>query len=182
MYTRQRRWEQARETLKRSLAGGPTYSALVNLGNIEYLTGRFADAASTYDAALRLNSKDYRVWGSWAQAMRLAGRKGTDVEAGYRRAAQLAEESSRLNPADARAMSLRSIYAACLGDTHAARLAIEDALAQPSATQDTMVDAAITYTLIGDHARAREWSQRALAAGYDPEELRNDPDLRAARL
>ncbi|HYO80181.1 MAG TPA: protein kinase, partial [Bryobacteraceae bacterium] len=167
VFMRLRDWQKATEELKTSLAIAPSYSAQVNLGNVHYAAGDFKAAAAAYEAALRLNGRDFRTWGNWAQALRLSGAQREQTMSAYRKATQLAEDTARLSPGDARSRSLLAIYLACLGEPHRARLALEDALSKPAPAPDVLVDAAIAYALSGDRESAVEWARRSLEAGYN---------------
>ncbi|HYP08239.1 MAG TPA: protein kinase, partial [Bryobacteraceae bacterium] len=127
---RQNKPREAREMLERSLAVTPTYQAYVNLGNIYFEEGEFLRAAGAYDKALQMNSRDYRIWGTRAQALRLGGAPKDQVIDGYRRAIALGEEALRVNAKDARTLSLLAVYYACAGDRQAATAKAQAALVE----------------------------------------------------
>ena len=78
----------------------------MNLGNIYYGEGEFSRAAAAYDKALQMNSRDFRIWGTRAHALRLASAPSTQVKEAYSRAIALGEEALRVNARDAKTLSL----------------------------------------------------------------------------
>jgi serine/threonine-protein kinase len=175
---RQKKTREARGMLERSLAVEPTYQAYVNLGNVHYGDGEFSQAAAAYDKALQMNSRDFRIWGTRAHALRLAGAPGAKVTDGYRRAIVLAEETLRVNAKDARTLSLLGLYNACVGDRSAAISRLEAALVEGGANADVLLDVATGYEVLRDRENAAKWGQRALQAGVPWEEFAKDRDLR----
>jgi eukaryotic-like serine/threonine-protein kinase len=175
---RQKKTREAREMLERSLAVAPTYQAYVNLGNIYYGEGEFSRAAATYDKALQMNSRDFRIWGTRAHALRLAGAPETQVTEGYRRALVLGEESLRVNARDAKTLSLMGLYNACVGDRSAAVSRLEAALVEGGSNADVLLDVTTAYELLGDRENAAKWGLRALQAGVPWGEFSQDRDLR----
>jgi serine/threonine-protein kinase len=174
---RRQKGAEAKRMLERSLTLDPTYQAHVNLGNLYYGDGQFALAASVYDKALRMNSRDFRVWGMKAHALRLGGSTSEANEA-YRRAIDLGEEALRVNSAQPRAASLMAVYYACLGDRARALANVQTALAMEASDPDVLQDAATAYELLGDRQAAVRWAQRAVDAGQSWNNLQNDRDLR----
>jgi serine/threonine-protein kinase len=182
--SRQGRTKEALEAFERSIQLGPAYAAHVNSGNIRYRDRQFRAAVAAYDKALQLNGKDFRVWGTKAQALRLGGADRSATEAAYREAIRLAEQALQTSPGQPRTASLLAIYAACVGDRERAERALRQALAQGGGDRDVLMDAAVAYEVLGEKAQAIRWARTALAQGYSREEFRADPDLSslAARI
>ena len=174
---RQRRSGDASAAFRKSLDIAPSYPAWLNLGNVQYAARDFGGAAESYERALQLNSRDFRVWGTRAQALRLAGRSADETQAAYRRAIALAEDALRLNPSQARTLSLLGIYYAALKDAPASLHRVQAALAAAGTDREVFMDAAIAYGLLSQPAQAVKWAERALAAGEPWEDLSEDPDL-----
>jgi serine/threonine-protein kinase len=175
---RQRRMAEAVEMFRRSIQLGPSYAVYVNLGNLHYRVGEFREAADAYESALRMNSTDFRIWGTKAQALRFARRNAADAAAAYREAIRLAEQASAGSAAaDARTFSLLGIYYARVGDSSNAVRRIQAALRRANGDKDVFVDAATVYETLGDRQTAARWARSALQQGYSWEDLRRDPDL-----
>jgi serine/threonine-protein kinase len=174
---RRQKVPEAKRMLERSLTLDPTYQAHVNLGNLYYGEGQFGLAAKAYDKALQMNSRDFRVWGMKAHALRLGASKSEAKEA-YRRAIDLGEEALRVNSAQPRAASLVAVYYACSGDRVRALAGLQTALAAGASDPEVLQDAATAYELLGDRQAAVRWAQRALDAGQPWNNLQNDRDLR----
>jgi serine/threonine-protein kinase len=164
--------------LQRSLAIAPTYQAYVNLGNIHYGEGEFSQAAAAYDKALQMNSRDFRIWGTRAHALRLAGAPQSQVTEGYRRAITLGEETLRVNARDAKTLSLMGLYNACVGDRTTALSRLEAALVEGGTDPDVLLDVTTAYELLGERENAAKWGLRALQAGVPWDEFAKDRDLR----
>ena len=175
---RQKKTREAREMLQRSIAAGPTAQAYVHLGNIHYGEGEFSKAAAAYEKALQMNSRDFRIWGTRAHALRLANAPSSQVMEGYRRAITLGEEALRVNSRDAKTLSLIGLYNACVGDRSAALPRLEAALVEGGSNSDVLLDVATAYELLGDRGNAAKWGVRALQAGVPWEEFAKDRDLR----
>jgi serine/threonine-protein kinase len=175
----QRQWRsgEASAAFRKSLDIAPSYPAWLNLGNVQYAARDFAGAEESYEKALQLNSRDFRVWGTRAQALRLAGRPADETCAAYRRAIALAEDDLRLNPSQPRTLSLLGIYYAALKDAPASVERLQAALAAAGSDRQVFVDAAIAYGLLGQPSQAVTWAERALAAGEPWQDLHDDPDL-----
>ena len=174
---RQKRSDEAVAAFRRSIEVSPSYAAWLNLGNLLYSRRDFKGAADSYGRALQLNGRDFRTWGSLAQALRLSGGSSADVSAAYRRAIALAEEMQRVSPGQPRTTSLLAIYCAALGHSAAALHHLAGALAAGGSDRDVLIDAAIAYGLLGRRQDAVMWAERALAAGEPWTDLREDPDL-----
>lgn len=163
----------------KSIELGPSYPAYTNLGNLFYGQRRYREAAQAYNQALQLNSKDFRMWGSRAQALRHSGVSKSESDAAFRRAAALGEESLRVEPDDALTLSLLGVYRAALGERAAALSRLDQALTNSHAGRDVFENAAIAFSLLGDPEKALQWTQRALDAGYAWKQLEQDPELDA---
>lgn len=162
---------------RRSIELEPSYAAYLNLGNLYYQQHDFRQAAEAYDRALQQNSKDFLVWGSKGQALRLSHAPPEDVAQAYRRALKLLEEGLRVNSGQARALSLAALYYACVGDRTHAAARIQQALTRANSDGEALINVAAAYDIMGQRTDAVRWAREALAKGYPWEDFRNDPDL-----
>jgi serine/threonine-protein kinase len=167
----------ARKAFERSIELSPSYMAYSNLGIVANKEGRFEAGAASYEKALALNDKDYRVWGSLGHAYDLAGNRDKARPA-YERAAQMAEAQVKIQPGDARAFSLLAFYDARLERKDAALEQIRHALALAPADADVELQAAEVYESLGLRQEALDWTLRYLAAGKDPAWVKRSPELR----
>lgn len=177
---RQKRYAEAIEMFRRSIATNPSYQAHLNLGHLFYSQGRFRQAIESYDRALQLNNRNFRTWGTRAQAMRLSGESGEATQQAYRRAIELAEESLRVQPDQPLTRGLLGVYYACVGDRAQAEVNVSKALRTADPT--VMVEVASAFAILGDQAKARDYARKAVVLGFNAADLRRDPDLRAVAL
>src|ERR1019366_5392511 len=63
-----KRFPEAEQILRKSIALGPSYQAFTNLGYLYIQQQKYAEAADAEEKALQLNDKDYPVWGNLAIA------------------------------------------------------------------------------------------------------------------
>jgi len=172
---------EAIAALERSMALTPTYRAAANLGLIEFSQGRYAEAARAYEKALELESGDYRVWRGlglsyfWAK-----GQKAKAPEA-LARAVALGEKQLQVNPKDAALLVDLGDCHALLGHAARARELLKRGLTLAPEDVEVQHTAAAAYEQIGDRESALRWIRRALASGYPPARVEDDPGLEALR-
>lgn len=65
---RQGRYGDAIEILDRSIAARPTVLAYTNLGTAYFGLRRFEEAARTYEEGLKVDAKNWRLWGNLGDA------------------------------------------------------------------------------------------------------------------
>ena len=164
-------------TLEKSLALGPSYPAYLNLGNLYYRSRQFRKAADAYGKALQLSSKDFRVWGVRAQALRRSGAPKADTDPLYRTAVQLGEEELQVDPTQARTASLLAIYYSCLSERALATQRAQQAAKTPVSDKEVALDLAVAYAMLGERETAEKWASKAVANGLSREDLASDPDL-----
>jgi serine/threonine-protein kinase len=174
---RQKKFPDAISALRKSLELNPSYAAFSNLGNIYYLQSQFRDAAAAYDSALKLNDKDFRLWGARGQALEKSGADTAEVQAAFRRALEGAEQALRVKSDAARTLSLMALYQARLGEKENAKKQITQALVNPGGDYNVLTDAALVYEALGLRNEAMRWIRKALDQGYSWEEFRTDPDF-----
>jgi serine/threonine-protein kinase len=180
------RWREAQELLERALKIAPNYAAYSNLGRIYLNQDNFLQAAESFEKALRLNDKDYRLWGNLALAYDYAGNK-TKAQAGFEQAVKLAEAAAKLNPNDAGVQASLGWYLAILGRRDDALLRMRAALARAGDDPQVLKRVAEIYERLGMRREAVEATRRALDRGYgwydvklnrELQPLLNDPLLK----
>ncbi len=168
--------QQAANAFKRSLAIEPSYSALSNLGTLNYQIGDHAEAATLYRQAAGLDEKDFRIWGNIGDAL---AAQGHDAEAArhYRRAAEMAERYIAIKHDDAEALATLAWYRANLGDGNAARKLVFHAEALGTQQGEVAFFAAQTFALLRDDDKARDRIRQALAQGIPADRIAASPVL-----
>ena len=176
-YTALGRFEQALPALQRSVALRPSAAAYSNLGTVYFYLRRFAEAARAYEQAVKVDDRDYALWGNLAESYYWSvGERGKAATA-YRRALLLAEEQLKVNPRQASALGQVALDNAMLGNAAAAERALQRALALAPADPDLQLKGAVIESSLAHPDRAIAFLGKALAAGVSPNVVRNDPSF-----
>lgn len=176
------RLDEAHEMFGRSIAAQPNYRAYANLATLDYVAGRYAEAANMYEKALEKNSSSYVTWGSFANACYWLPDRREEAYEHYRRAAVMAEEQRAVNARDPRLLSRLAGYCAMLGEAERADVFTRESLALAPDNLRIIYTAGCTYEQLGRRMEAVEYIARALTNGYSSAEFEADPwmqDLRA---
>ena len=173
--------DEASAVLEKGLSIRPTYRAASNLATIEFLRGRYGEAARAFETAIGIHDQDYRLWRNLAAAYYWAPGERHRAAAAYRRAAEMAERGSEVNPRDAHVLVHLADCYAMLGQTGRARELAVRALEMAPEDVEVMQYAGAVYEQLGDRASALQWIERALRAGYPREQIEKDPMLAALR-
>ena len=171
----------AEATLRKSIAIKPTGEALSNLGTIQFFRGRHAEAARSFEAAIRLGSAEYKLLYNLAAAYALAPGEKEKAPEAWRHAVEAAERERAVNPKDAPLLADLADGYANLGETAKARATLGEALAIGAQNVNVMFQAGSVYETLGDRAQALAWVQRALEGGYSRDEVLRVPHLAGLR-
>lgn len=173
------RFAEATASFEKSLAIEPSRAAHANLGTTYYYLGRMPEAAAEYEKAQAIASSDHQMVGALADALWLIkGRRPEAVQL-YRRAAQLAQESLKVNPSEGQTWAQLAYYSGRLGDTATAARA--EARAQASGADDMYVYyfLALAAADRGDKASSVAAIEQAEKLGYPRKLLEADPILKS---
>ena len=169
-------YDKAIPVLERSLAlrpGGDSYS---NLGVAYFYQHRFAEAARTYEASVRLDPAQYLPWGNLAEAYYWMPGKRGDAEKTYREAIKLARKELAVNPRNTPVRSDVALYEAMLGERDAASADLKKALeGTPVPDSEVLFKAAIIYKQSGNSEQALTYLDKCIAAGFSPNQIRDNP-------
>jgi eukaryotic-like serine/threonine-protein kinase len=169
--------DEAVAVLERGMALGPTYPLAANLAAVEFMRGRYAQAARAYERALGLDDRDYRVWRNLAVSYYWAPGERGRARAAYEHAARLAKDQLRVNPKDAGMLAQLADCHAALGEKESSRSELRRALALAPDDVEVLQTAAGAYAQLGDRDAALGCVRRALARGYPREQILRDPGL-----
>ena len=159
----------------------PNYQAASNLGTVLFFSGDYRKAAEAFETAVKFRDRDYRLWAYLASAERWAGRPEA-AKAAFQRSAELGEESRRINPQDAKVLSILADDYGNLGDLKNAADLIQQALMIAPEDASVLFRAANIYEdVLHDRPRAFTLLSRALARGYDRAEVDRTPVLAKLR-
>jgi serine/threonine protein kinase/tetratricopeptide (TPR) repeat protein len=178
MYYFLQRWSDAREMFEHSFAIRPTYRTASNLGTLNYVEGKFSNAARWFERARTYDVKDHIITGNLASAYywtKDEREKSFDL---FRQAIGLAQEQLSVNPNDADILSSLGGYYAMVGDKDSSRLYTDRSLRLNKNDAGILFHAGTTYERIGNRSRALELIGKALEAGYSMSEISNQPELR----
>lgn len=181
IYYMMREWDKAREMYERSLALRKTFRTYSNLGTLYYIQGDFEKAIEMYKACLEINDKDYRTWGSLANAYYWAPGKRELAEPTFLKAINMTEDALKINPKDADLMSELAGYYSMLGEKGKAKAVelAEKAISISPDVTEIQFRVAVVYEQIGDRDKALFWMKKALESGYSLGDIENQPDLKA---
>jgi len=176
-YTALGRFDLAVPTLERSVQLRPSAAAHSNLGTVYFYLRRFADASRAYEQAVKLDARDYVLWGNLAEAYYWnPGERGKSADA-YRKALALAEEQLKVNPRQTDALGQVALDNAMLGDLTTAEQYLRRALALAPRDPDLQLKGAIIESRLHHPDRAIAFLDKALAAGISPDVVRNNPSF-----
>jgi serine/threonine protein kinase/Flp pilus assembly protein TadD len=174
----QNRMADAKAAFAKSIALFPTPAAIANLGYLQFLEGRYADAARTLEKATQGGTRDYKIWWNLASALFWAPREREQAAAAYRKTAELGEEERKLDPRNPSTLIVLADCYAYLEQPQRARSTAAEALRIGPVNGAIARAAAGVYEQLGDRAEALRWVGEALKAGYGREEFERDPAFR----
>jgi len=93
----QGKYSDAIPLLERSLTIRPTANALSNLGTAHFQMRRYAESATDFERAVKLDSKSYEIWGNLGDAYYWTPGRRAEAAGAYSTAISLGEESLRHN-------------------------------------------------------------------------------------
>ncbi len=168
----------AEQALERSLALGPGYVALSNLGTLRFGQQRYPEAAALFRQAAAIDAEDFRVVGNIGDALAADPGTANQAAAPFRKAAGMAERYLAIRGDDAQAMAFLAWYRANLGEAEAARSLASQAEALGTETGEVALIVAQTLALLGDDAAARRRLAVARANEVPESRIRASPQLR----
>jgi len=177
VYNEAGRYSEAIPVLNKSISLRPTYGAYANLGTSYFASSKYADAATAYREAAKLDPEQYVTWGNLGAALFYGGQKAEAVRV-YRKAADLAAAQLKVNSRDTDVLGDICEYYAMMGDRTQALNYLGQALQYGHSEKELLVTAAQVYNEIGETGLALEWLTKAVQAGYPPNKFRDFPAFR----
>lgn len=169
---------EAERALARSIAIKPSYAALTNLGEIKYLSGRFAEAVELQRRAVQLDPSDHTTWGNLAQAQLADPATAGQAPAAFREAAERAQRYIEIKTDDAKAVAALGWYRANLGQSGSARQLVVRSEALGGEPGEVALYNAQTLTSLGELGQARERIAAARTAGIVENRIAGNAALR----
>jgi serine/threonine-protein kinase len=169
------RYTEAIPLLERSVAIRPTADAYSNLATAYFFELRFAEAARTYEQAVKLNPGDYEMWGNLGDAYYWTPMEQSQAPQAYRKAISLANAALRVNPRDAVVLCNLALYHAMLREKDASMAFLRRALALAPDNSDFLFKAAEIYNQFGMTEPAFAALQHSIKQGYSRFFARDHP-------
>ena len=177
MYVAQGKYTQALAPLDKSIGIRPNLEAFNNLGYAYFQLRRFSDAASAFQRGLNLDDSDWLLWGNLGDSLYWNGGSRAEAIAAYEKAIVRGDEKLRVNPRDTTVLAFLADYNAMSGHRQKAVEQIERAIALAPQDGEVRLRAAIVYNQLGDAERCLASLEKAVAAGYSAEVIRDTPDF-----
>ena len=171
------RYADAITALKTSIELRPDFESYGNLGTSYFLLHEFENAAETFEAAVKLDDKDWGNWGSLGDALYQIPTRRADAMLAYKKAVELANLKIEVNPREAAALSCVADYNAMLGNKPAAMADLQRALAAAPTDPEVRFRAAILYNHFGDREKAVKSLKEAVDLGFSRNVVRDTPDF-----
>jgi serine/threonine-protein kinase len=168
----------AEEALRKSIALDASYPAYANLGYLYIQEKKFPEAADAVGRALKLNDKDYLVWGNLAIAYE--GLKDEQkAQMARDREIALLEQQVEATPRDPIAhVNLALLY----GQKKMREKAIshiQSALALSPNDPNVLETVGESYEALGDRAQALQYVEKSIEKGYSLNTLRTFQSLQS---
>ena len=171
---------RALENYKRAIALGPDARAYTNVGTIYYDQRRFAEAATAFEQAARLEpkspSKHRNLGDVYVKLQRL-----DDARRSFETARDLLRAQVATNPRDARAFASLAVCEAKLGQHAQARHDAAEAVAINGESSEVIYKSAVVSALGGRQEEGLDRLAEALKLGYSPMFAAQDEDLVSLR-
>ena len=177
LYRRQGRYQEAIEEFQQGLrirSDAVTYFAL---GGAYYNEHRYQEAVAATEAAIDLDSGDYRSWGNLGIYCRWAPGNESKSAPALRRAIELATKLADTTKSNYEVRANLAEYKARLGDAKGAQAEIEQIPAAARGPFTTRL--AIVYELTGRHNLAVDVVRSNLKSAASLSRIKDDPDLAA---
>lgn len=169
------RYTEAIPLFERSVAIRPTADAYSNLATAYFFQQRFAEAARTYEQAVKLNPVDYEMWGNLGDAYNWTPKEQSQAPQAYRKAISLANQALAVNPRDAAVLCNLALYHAMLREKDPALSFLRRALALAPNNSDFLFKAAEIYNQFGMSEQAFAALEHSLKQGYSRFFARDHP-------
>ena len=174
-------WVEARIALGRSVAIGPTYEGLSNLGTLEFYEGHYDDAIPLFEQAVAIYERDWRVWNNLGESLRFGGGKADSVRKSFLRTAELVRRDLERHPADPDLRLTLASALAIVGDDDSARDLTDGVISDGVETPYLMMVVAVIEEELGRRHEALTWLDRSLASGFPLVEIENYPGFVSLR-
>jgi tetratricopeptide (TPR) repeat protein/TolB-like protein/predicted Ser/Thr protein kinase len=177
VYRMQGRYREASEEYQQALRIRTKAATYAALGGVLFYEHRFPEAVSAVEAAIDLDSNDYRYWGNAGIYYRWTPGSEAKSEPALRRAIELATKFAETRKSDYTARADLAEYRAQLRDAKGALAEIERIPVTARAPFTTRL--AIVYELTGHRDKAIAVIRSNLKSPASLNQIKDNPDLAA---
>jgi tetratricopeptide (TPR) repeat protein/tRNA A-37 threonylcarbamoyl transferase component Bud32/TolB-like protein len=177
IYLAMGRYAEAIPVLDRSAAIRPTGAALSNLASAYFYQKRFTESARTFERAVRLDERNYEVWGYLGAAYYWAPGERPKANGAFQKAVALAKEKLTVNARDSQVLRQLAVNSAMLGDRQAALAYLARARVLAPHDADLEFQAAAVHARFGETTQTLDCLQKAAAWGFSRTTILNAPDF-----
>ena len=177
----QGKYAEAIPFLEQSLSIRPTADARSNLATAYFQMRRYSEAAAHFEEAVKMDEKNYLLWGNLGDAYYWAPGRRAEAARAYGKAIELGEGKLRVNSRDAEVLSSLAMYHAMRGERKPALDDLSAALQLKPKSPDLLFNAGIAYQQLGETIPALDALEKAEAAGVSPATLRDTPNFDGLR-
>ena len=150
-------------------------AAWSNLATLHYYEGEYAKAAVAFERALALSDDaSFKTWDYLGTAYKWSGQPEKAKEAD-RNAVDLALKVLDINPRDPDVLGSLATYYASLGVADSSHIFLEQLIDLSPTDPQQLSGIGEAYELLGDRAKAIEWTEEALKRGYALAEIVDHP-------
>lgn len=176
-YIAEGRYDEAVEAINRSKALHPSTDAYLDLGYVYTLRRRYPEAIAALEQALKMDDRDWMIWGNLADALYWTPDRRGESPAKYNKAISIASSKLKVNPDDVEALGYLADYSAMIGDRQAALDYLQRALKLAPKNGDVLFRAAIVYNHFNEPDQALSYLRKAAQVGYSRSWIRDTPDF-----
>jgi serine/threonine-protein kinase len=147
-----------------------------NLAIAYFFRARYEDALAAALEAVKRDPRRASLQRDLGDYYKMLGKR-REAEAAYGRAIALARQSVAVNPRDAASVMTIALCEANLGRRVKAERHAAEALTLSPDDRDLLIRAVKVSTILGDERAALERLRKAIDRGYNPQLVRDDPEL-----
>jgi len=173
--------DEARNMYRKSIELNPNYPSYSNLGVLDFEDGRYAEAAASFEKALKLNDLDYHLWANLAGAYEHTTGWDAKARGTLQHAADLAEKARLARSNDVAVLADLATYNAKLGHQELALTHLRQARALAPDDVDVLFWTSEAYEEMGRRDDALDGLRLAFAKGLAAERVDHDPEFQKLR-
>jgi tetratricopeptide (TPR) repeat protein len=171
------RHQEAIELCRRSLRIRPNAPAYSNLAAVQLGLRQYREAADNFQAALKLDDRNYILWGNLGEALyRIPGKQAQAISA-FREAITKASVRLKVNPRNTAIIVDLARYNAMTGDRENALEMLRTAVALEPGSPDVLFRGALVHAQLRHATAACQYLQKSLKAGLPVSEIETTADF-----